>query len=201
MSPVDPARVSDSEEAALKQGRGGLFFGLGALCLALLVGLWLFVSGDDEQRVYGELGRRVNGLRQSSFDPFFGCLLPQVNLADLKRADDLLTQLEKRARDGRAAYALHLRQECLPKLQDVEPELGTLILPEELREDVDRMRNATSLLRSATSALSSYLDDPERQYDEEAARDHLEGIARGWFDWKSGQASFNKRLKEKLEAR
>jgi hypothetical protein len=197
--PEAPMSLAD-EEAALKRGKGPLVFVVAGLGVALLVGLFLLLSGDDEARVYGDLGKKINGLRQANFDPFVGCLLPQVNVADLKRADDLIAQLDSRASDGRAAYALHLRDKCVDKLRDVEPELGTLILPDDLKPDVERMREATSKLRSSTSGLVSYLDDPELKYDSDIAKIYLEAIARGWYDWKSAHASINKLLKTKLEA-
>ena len=45
------------------------------------------------------------------------------------------------------------------------------------------------------------LDDPELEYDEEAARPHVTAIARGWYDFKKAHGAINKSIKAKLDAK
>jgi hypothetical protein len=186
------------DEAALKQGKTGPLIAIGVVVVALLVGGFFLLSGGDQQRVYGEIGRKINGLRQANFDLFWGCALPGANLKDIKTNTDLMTQVDGRASEKGAAYGIYLREKCMGKLQDIEPQLDTLIIPADLKPNVDAMKDATSKLRGAFSALISYLDTPEQKYDSEAARMYIEKIARAWFDFKQAHGAINKTLKEKL---
>lgn len=186
------------DEAALKQGKGGMLVGLAITGVAVLAGLFVLLSGGDEARVYGELGKKINGLRQANFDQFWGCALQGEVLKDIKTNTDLIAQIDGRAVDHGAAYAVHLRDKCLPKLQDIEPQLDTLIVPPEIKPNVDAMRDATSKLRAGYSAFVSYLDTPDKKYESEGARVYLDNIARGWFDFRQAHAAVNKAIKEKI---
>ncbi len=186
------------DEAALKQGKGGMLIAFALIGVALLGGAFFLLSGGDDARVYGELGRKINGLRQAHFDLFWGCALPDANLKDIKTNTDLMTQLEGRVAEKGAAYALHVRDKCLDKLTDIEPQLDTLIIPADLKPNVDAMKDATSKLRGSFSALISYLDTPDLKYDADSARVYLQHIARAWFDFKQAHAAINKTLKAKL---
>lgn len=196
-SPGSMGSLAD-DEAALKQSNVGLYVGLGLGVVAVLAGLFLLLSGDDEARVYGDLGKKINGLRQAHFDQFWGCALQGELLKDIKTNTDLIAQIDGRATDHGTAYAVHVRDKCLPKLQKIEPELDTLIVPPELKPSVDAMRDATSKLRAGYSAFISYLDTPDTKYQSEGARVYLDNIARGWFDFRKAHADVNKAIKEKL---
>ena len=55
-------------EAAMRKGRASQLLIVGALGLAVATALVLLVGNDDESRVYGEIGKRVNGINRSRFD-------------------------------------------------------------------------------------------------------------------------------------
>ncbi len=186
------------DEAALKSGKGGMLAVGVLVVLGLLGGGYALLSSGDQERVYGDLGRKINGLRQAHFDQFWGCALQGANLKDIKTNTELQSQLDGRAAERGAAYGVHLRDKCLPMLDDIEPQLDTLIVPAEMKNDVEGMKTATSKLRGAMSALISYLDNPEIKYDADSARVYYENIARGWFDFKQAHAAVNKTLKAKL---
>jgi hypothetical protein len=200
MSGQQPAGLGafSDDEAALKKGKGGMLIGFAAAVIALLVGAWVLLSGEDEARAYGDLGRKINGMRQASFDQFWACVLPTANLKDITTNTQLVSQIDGRAMERGRAYGLHLREQCVEKLSTIEPELEILIVPEAMRADVDALKEATSKLRGSVSAFISYLDNTELRYEQEAAAGYLEHVARAWFDWKQAHSKINKLLKEKL---
>ena len=189
-----------SDEADFKRGRSSMLWGVGFLVIVCAAGLWHLLGADDEARVYSELGRQINGLRQAHFDQFWDCALGGKNLRELKSNADLMNQLDRRAAERGRAYGLYLRDSCNPKLTDIEPTLDTLILPDDLKPDVDKLKAAASKLRAGLSALVSYLDNPELNYDSEAGHTYLEQITRGWFEFCQAHAAINKTLKAKLDA-
>jgi hypothetical protein len=196
-SPGSLGSIAD-DEAALKQGRGGTLAMLGVLAVVALGGAFMLLSGDDEARVYRELGKKINGLRQAHFDQFWACALQGELLKDIKTNTDLTAQIDGRASDHGAAYALHVRDKCMPKLQDIGPQLDTLIIPADLAPHVNAMRDATGKLRAGYSAFISHLDTPDTKYDTEGGRVYLDNIARGWFEFKQAHAAVNKAIKDKL---
>ena len=176
-SSEQPLAVSGSladAEAAMHKGRGRSLLVFAALAIALAGGLVFLVGGEDQARVYGEIGRKINGLERGNFDQFWGCALPGDNVNDI-------------------------RDKCMPKLQDIGPQLDTLIVPEDLKHDVKAMQEANGALRSAWSGFVAYLDDPELSYDEDVAKRHLQGIARGWYEFRKAHADVNKAIKSKLK--
>jgi hypothetical protein len=196
-------RSSDlaEDEAAFKRGRGSMLFGL-LLALGLAAfGAWQFLSGGDDARVYGELGRKINGVRQLQFDEFWGCALDGQDLHELKNNTDLTTELAARAAAGGRDYARYLRDQCAARLDEINQILDALIIPDDLKTDVESLKQATSALRRSLRVFIASLDDPAQDYDPAAAKPHLDSIARGWFDFQTAHAAINKTLKLKLERR
>jgi hypothetical protein len=188
------------DEAALKRGKGGVFGVLAVIFVLGAAGLWFLMGNDDDARVYGELGKQLNGLKQAHFDQFWGCALSGANLASIKTNTDLATQIEGRARERGQGYAVYLRDKCAGKLKEIEPSLDTLIVPEDLQAPVNEMKSSTSKLRAGVGGLVSYLDSPELHYDATAADVYIQNITRGWFDFRKAHADLNKVLKARLEA-
>ena len=187
------------DEADFKRGRSSMLWGVGFAVVVGLAGLWHLVGGDDEGRVYSELGRKINGMRQANFDQFWDCALGGKNLRELKSNTDLMEQLDGHAAQRGRGYAVHLREACVGRLTDIEPMLDTLIIPNDLKADVDKLKAATSKLRGAASAYVSYLDNPELKYDSEAAKQYIEPIARAWFEFCQAHAAINKILKARID--
>lgn len=197
-APLDGMTLSDAE-AAMHKGRGGMIVAAVVVVLGGLGGLFFLMGGDDERRVYSELGKTINGERVGAFDQFWACVLQGENLRDLKSNEDLEAKVELRAAAGPARFATLLQETCLPKLEKVEPKLSALILPDDLKPSVASLVTATGDLRSATSNVVSYLNQPELEYDEEESRQKIKKMARGWYDFRKAQADVNNVLKEHLE--
>ena len=89
----------EGAETAMHRGRAGSLVFVLLLGAAAIAGLVFLVSGDDQARVYGEIGKKVNGLERAAW-----------------------TQIEKRGRDGakHVARAIGLAEEA------VEHVLGSL---------------------------------------------------------------------------
>jgi hypothetical protein len=187
------------DEAALKRGKGGVFGALLVIFVLGAVAFWFFVSGGDEARVYGELGKQINGLKQAHFDQFLGCALSGANLASIKTNADLATQFDGRASERGQNYGVYLRDKCAGKLTDIEPTLDTLIVPEDLKESVNGMKASTSKLRAGVGGLISYLDTPELKYDGAAADVYIQAITRAWFEFRKAYGEFNKIVKARLD--
>jgi hypothetical protein len=186
------------EEAAMRKGRAGSLAILIGLGLAAAAGVVFLMTGDDEARVYGDIGRKVNGLERAHFAQFWGCVLQGENLADVRSNSDLTTKINLRGIERGRSYGLHARDTCLPKLQEINPQLATLIVPPDLQADVEALKKANSELRGAWSDFIAYLDDPELEYAEDKARPHLARIARGWYDFKKAHGAINQKIKAKL---
>lgn len=187
------------DEAAFRKGRAGSLAGLIGLGVAAVAGLVFLVGGDDQARVYGEIGKKVNGIERAHFERFWGCALQGENVADLRSNAELVTHVNGRGLERGRNYGVHVREKCLPFLTDINPQLDLLIVPSELEADVTALKKATSDLRSAWSGYVAYLDNPELEYSEDEARPQVTQIARGWYEFKKAHAAINKTIKAKLE--
>jgi hypothetical protein len=186
------------DEAALKRGKGGVF---GALAVIFVLGVAVLayvMGGGDDARVYGELGKQLNGLKRANFDMFLGCALPGANVSEIKTNTELASEFAGRAAERGQNYALHLRDKCAGKLTEIEPTLDTLIVPEDLKPAVSGMKTATSKLRSGVGGLISYLDNPELRYEPAAGAVYIDNITLGWFEFRKSHAELNKVLKARL---
>jgi hypothetical protein len=188
------------EEAAMRSGRGRILIGWAAFGIAAVVGLAVFLGGEDEGRVYRDLGKQINGLKQAKFDLFWGCALKGAVLRDLKSNTELAFEIDGRGQKGRRNYAAHVKKECLGMLGEIEPTLDTLIAPADLTASVGAMREATGELRSAWNGYLSYLENEEQDYSEETAAPLISKIGRAWFDFKKAHTELNQVLKGHLES-
>ncbi|MDH5672973.1 MAG: hypothetical protein OEZ06_12535 [Myxococcales bacterium] len=189
------------EQAAMQKGKGGQLLMLTAFALALLGGLFFLMGGDDENRVYGELGKKINGLKMEHFDQFWGCALAGEDLRDVKSNADLSAQLDSRGRERGQAYGVHLRDTCLKKLEDFGPNLEALIAPEDLKEPIAAMVEANGKLRTAVSSLATYLDKDELEYDSDEASAPIKDATRAWYDFKKAHKGANDAIRTKKDAK
>ena len=187
------------DEAALRKGKAGSLFAVGVLGLAVSGGLFYLMGGEDQARVYGDLGKRINGLKQSSFDNFWSCALQGEDLRDVTSNTELVARLDSLGRDGGRKYAENLRDACQPQLKTIGPALDNLIVPEDMKAHVKSMGEAAESLRSATSGFIIYLDDPELEYDDSLARPHVQAMTRAWYDFKKAHGEANQVIKQRKE--
>lgn len=179
----------EEEEKALRSGRGKMIAGM-VLALVLAVGGLVWFVGSQQPSEYGQLGRQINGLRADHFDAFWGCALPRADLRDIRNDQQLRDAIAERAVRP-AAYAQHVRSECLVRLEEHVTPLNALIVPEDLSPGVDQLRAAIDAERQAWARFLDYLDHVEGSFDAEAADEHLTAIARGWFEYKVAHGAIN----------
>jgi hypothetical protein len=197
--PVELRGTLADDEAALQKGKAGSLVAVGLLGLVVLGGLFYLMGGEDQARVYGDIGKRVNGLKQASFDSFWSCALSGEDLRDVSSNTELTARLDGLGRDGGRRYAVTLREACLPQLESVSPQLDTLIVPTDLQADVRALSEANGKLRTATSGLVVYLDDPELEYDSGKAQSMLNDMARAWYDFKKAHGAINHIIKQRID--
>ncbi|HMI93086.1 MAG TPA: hypothetical protein VK509_17065 [Polyangiales bacterium] len=186
-------------ESAMHKGRAGSLVVMGGLGVAVVVGLVLLVGGEDQARVYGEIGKTINGLERAHVEQFWACALPGENIEELRTSTDLITKVDGRALERGRNYGQYVRGKCLPLLEEVGPKLDTLIAPDDLKAEIAAMGKANEQLRGAWGGFIGYLDDPELEYDQESAKPHVTAVARGWYEFKKAYAEVNKKMKAKLK--
>jgi hypothetical protein len=186
-------------ELAMRKGRAVQLWIVGALGLAVGISLLLLVGKDDEARVFGEIGKRVNGINRGRFDQFWACALQTDNVGDIHSNAELAAKLDARGDERGQRYGVHLRERCLPNLEMIAPELETLIVPSDLQPDVTALLEANSRLRGSVSEYVAYLDDPDLDYDPTVARPVLGRVARAWYDFKKAHGAINTKVKSKVK--
>jgi hypothetical protein len=189
----------EEAEAAMHKGRGKMLVGMIGAVVALLVGVVLLVGSGDDARVAGEIGKAINGIKQRQFDRFWGCALQGTNLKNVRSNAELASQIDVRSMEKGEAYAAYVRGKCLDMLDEIAPQLDTLIVPDDLKADVAALREAVGDLRSAWNGFITYLGNPDTEYASEDAKRYIDEIARGWFDFKKAHGAINATLKTKLE--
>jgi hypothetical protein len=197
--PIELRGTLADEEAALRKGKAGSLITMAVLALAILGGLFYLVGGDDQARVYGDLGKQINGLKQASFDQFWSCALQGEDLRDVTSNTELVSRLNSLGRDGGREFAKNMREACRPQLESIAPALDTLIVPPDMQPYVRAMSEAAGNLRTATSGFIVYLDDPELEYDDEAAKPHVQAMARAWYEFKKAHGEANHVIKQQRE--
>jgi len=181
----------EQEEKALKSGRGRMMAGMIAAVLVAILGFaWFVMQGQPSE--YGQLGRQINGMRADHFDAFWACALPRADLRDIDRADQLIRAISERSGTARP-YAQHVRNECLVRLDEHNPQLDQLIIPEDLTANVGQLRAAIDAQRTAWGAYLDHLDRLEGSFDseDETTTRLITAIARGWYDYKVAHSAIN----------
>lgn len=197
-SPLGPTGHSlEEDEKAMKSGRGRMIAGMvGAVVLA--IGAFIFSISGGEDETYATFGRNINRLDAEGFDAFWGCAF-QGN-EEVHNNQELAEALVARATRGRARYGRLLHDQCVEKLDTLEPGLGGLIPPDDMREQLTALGGAVTELRSGFSDWIAYLDtlEGDEQYDEDAGHDALQKISHGWFEYRRVHGALNHDLREKL---
>ncbi|MFW6050489.1 MAG: hypothetical protein ACODAU_04905 [Myxococcota bacterium] len=188
------------EERALKKGRGRMVAGMAVAGVGAVAALVLYMaSGGDE--AHAQFGRQVNGLDQGTYDAFWGCVMQGYDLSRLRSDQDLRSELHQRAEQGRDRFGAHVRDECMPRLAELEPELERLVPPEGMGPPLRDLTGAVKQLRGSFSDFVAHLDglDEEEPYDREAASEPVGRIAKAWYDYSVALSELNARLKQELE--
>jgi len=193
--PLVPGPSLEAEEKAMRGGRGGLVAAGVVAVLIVVAAVVALVMGDDNS-AYETLGRNVNGAKGELFDGFWHCTFQRD--VNARSNEDLIREIESRATQGGRRFGQYVRDECLPKLTELEPRLDVLIPPDDMRPALNDVLEATRDLRGAWSDYLAYLDGLEGPYDVEEGHERVVRIARGWFDFKRAHKALNDAIREHL---
>ncbi|NOY92355.1 MAG: hypothetical protein GXP55_14265 [Deltaproteobacteria bacterium] len=187
----------EEEEKAMKSGRGRMM-AMMVIGVLLAIGAFIFAISGGEDETYATFGRNINRSDAQGFKAFWGCAF-QGNV-EVSNNQELTQAMEQRASRGRARYGTLVRETCLPKLSDLEPQLGALIPPEDMREQLTELRGAVTEMRSGFSDWTGYLEtlEGDEAYDPATAHDSVQKIAHGWFQYRRIHGALNHALREKL---
>lgn len=193
------AQTLEEADAAMRKGKTGMLVGMTIAGIVIIVGAIALLSGGDEQRVYGDLGKQINGIRQEHFDQFWGCAMQGTNLGNVRSNADLISQIDVRSRDRGKAYATYVRNKCMPMLEDIAPKLDALIAPADLQPHIAGMVEAIGQMRATWDGFLRAMEAKDAEYDAETARPQLQRISRGWYDFKKAHGAANDVIRKKLE--
>lgn len=181
---ADVPDTLDDEARAITRTRSralGVALSLGLVALVAFV--WL--AARERPNPYPAFGREVNGLDQTYFDRYWGCALQGAAQGSLRTDAELRAQFHRRAGQGAKRYAAHLRDECAPKLADLEAKLDSLPTPDtETRQHVRAMKDAVAELRAGVGAYVAFLDALEGPYEIDDTTALLDAVARPWVAYK-----------------
>jgi hypothetical protein len=182
---------------AFNKGKGKLLFGMVFFVLVAVLG-FAFYLVQDQPNPYGELGKQVNGLRGQYFDAFWTCALPGKRLSELKSDADLRAELDARAESG-ARYGQHLTRDCQPNIRELVVRLKALLPPDAARESVQNMIGGLQKMDKGASSFADYLEGLENAYEPAAAQPAMNGLVRGWYEFRKEHADLNQLVRSQLK--
>lgn len=194
-----PQTSFEDDEKALKSGRGKMLVAMFVAVAAAIGGFAWYLSAGGENE-YGPLGRQINAVDAQYFDRFWSCALPREDMAEISTNVELTAAIAERARTARV-YSQHVRETCLPMLDEALPPMDALLAPDDMRAPLDRMRASLVALRAAYDGMARYLDQLTDPFDAEDAdfRTAATAIARAWHDYKVAHNELNGIVRSHLE--
>lgn len=196
LSPIGGPSLAD-EEKAMRGGKGGMIAGMIITGVLIVGAVVIILFGGDGNDSYRTFGQNINGLDSEKFDPFWSCAFQGGFEAESNQ--QLQEAIHQRAARGQERYAAMVRDDCMQKLEELEPGLTSLIPPEDMVEDLHDLETSVRDLRGGWSDFIAHLDGLEGDYDPEAAGESVGRITKGWFDYRTTHSRLNATLREKLE--
>ena len=122
-------------------------------------------------------------MRTEVYEGFIACALKGSGQGDLGDAQALIEQINRRATQARASYAVHLRERCLPTLGQLAVRLRSMEVPPDLRGGMRELASSVDEQSSAWEDYAAFLATLEDRYDPGTVAGPLERIAHGWEDF------------------
>lgn len=197
--PVETAAAElDRDSTAMKKGQGLKLIGyaVGAVA-AIAIGIFALGNLEDRQ-AFIDAGTHVARLHDTQYERFWNCALVNMNQAQIKSADDLEFQLDKRAAHFGKPYAATL-DKCAGDLAAMERELATLSEPDALHKTTEALEKATADVRHALQGLTDYLRTSGASYDPTGAKPYLEKLAKSWSAYGQVHTAFTDELRGHLQ--
>jgi hypothetical protein len=197
--PVEAAAAEfDRDSDAMKKGQRLKLIGIAVAGVAVLA-VGIFALGHLENRqAFVDAGTHVARLHDTQYERFWNCALVNMNQSQIKSADDLEFQLDKRAAHFGKPYATTL-DKCAEDLASMERELATLSTPDALHEKSAALEKATADVRHALQGVTGYLRQSGTPYDASAAKPYLTKLAQSWSTYAQVHTAFTDELRDHLQ--
>lgn len=198
LTPIETESATLFAEAErLNKGKGRVLVAVTVGAAAVIAVLIAVLGNLDNRQAYVDAGQHVATLHETGFEGFWNCVLVNMNQAQIKSADDLEFQLDKRAEHFGHAFAGQLRK-CSPSLDSLERDYATLSVPEVLRAPLHELERSSGAMRHALQDLLATLDEHKEQYSSEVAKPLLMKLAESWQQYQRAHTTFTSALREHL---
>jgi hypothetical protein len=187
----------DGDAANMNKGNGLRLVGFTAGAAALVALLVAVLGNLDNRQAYVDAGSHIASLHEDGFEGFWNCALVNMNQAQLKSAEDLEFQLEKRAEHFGHAYIAQIKK-CGTGLDTLERDLATVSVPSALRPQTQAMEHDAGALRHAMQDFTATLDEHKTQYDADATRPAIKRVAAAWDKYRNSHKVFTDSLRGHL---
>lgn len=165
------------------------------LGVALLVGVFMLMVQGDEERVYRQVGHRIQEVKLRQFDAFWDCALGGDGQLGMRSNADLSARLQEVVSAQGQHWASHVNDACFPLLESVPADLSVLIAPEAIKPQLQVMvRSAEKLeleMRELAEQVNEGLGDPALVHRRAAV------IARPWYEFLKAHGEITRILKAK----
>ncbi len=190
-------RELEQQGKAFRSGRGSFWALLvGVVLVAAGVIVAVVVSGGDKGP-YEQLGRNITGPKRELFDGFFTCTFGRR--VRFQNNDEFMSAWHTRAAIGGRRFPPRLREQCAPRLSQLEARFEALIVPDEMGAGVRQLALTVRDLRGAVEAFATRVDALQGPYDAEATNDEVRAIARAWYEFRVQYGELNTRIREILD--
>lgn len=197
MSDTGAVRRSRPDPIGVRQPARNAPYAVIGLGVVLMVGLFMLMVQGDEERVYRQLGHRIQEVKYQQFDAFWSCALGADGPALKNNADLGQHVLVAVARDRRY-WGLHVQEECLPLLEDVANDLSVLIAPDTIKPQLEVMVDSAERLKRELQRFSAHVASGEAT--EASVRRGSNRIARPWYEFLKAHGELSAILRAKRDA-
>jgi len=189
LRPIETDAALFQEADALQKGSGLKLIGLAVGALMVIGAGVAIVANLDNRQSYVDAGAKVAALNENGFAAFWNCALVNMNQAQLKSADDVVSQLEKRATHFGHPYVAALTK-CSVSLDTLERDLATLNVPAPIRPQLQALEKSAGELRHALQDYAAMVSPAGATFDASAGIPALEKLGQAWQAYKQNNAAF-----------
>jgi hypothetical protein len=199
LSPIEIEGASfDMEAAAMHKGNGKKLVALTLSCAAV-IGVSVLALGDlDNRQGFLDAGTRMNSLNEVGYERFWNCALIGMNQAQIKNAEELESQLHKRAEHYGMSYAT-LMKKCGSSLDSLERDLDIMQAPKPIQAQVHGMKDAVTTTRRGLQDLINHVERYGSKYGDEGGERYTGKLAIGWQQYRVSHQAFREAIREHLQ--
>jgi hypothetical protein len=199
LSPIEiEGAAFDIEAAAMHKGNGKKLVALTLSCAAV-IGVSVLALGDlDNRQAFLDAGTRMNSLHEVGYERFWNCALIGMNQSQIKSADELESQIHKRAEHYGMSYAT-LMKKCGSSLDSLERDLDVMQAPKPIQPQLRGMKEAVTTTRRGLHDLINHMERYGSKYDDDDGERYTGKLAIGWQQYRVSHQAFREALREHLQ--